>query len=90
MFSSRTTLTLSWRTSSEEDMKNDLELEVEMDRDRRFSIVSKVKWIKNEMKKVEEMEGMISRKIRNWLKVKYRVSEVQCQDLNKISVNVIL
>jgi hypothetical protein len=31
-------------------MKNDLELEVEMDRDRRFSIVSKVKWIKNEMK----------------------------------------
>ena len=61
-----------------------------MDRDRRFSIVSKVKWIKNEMKKVEEMEGMISRKIRNWLKVKYRVSEVQCQDLNKISVNVIL
>ena len=59
-----------------------------MDRDRRFSIVSKVKWIKNEMKKVEEMEGMISRKIRNWLKVKYRVSEVQCQDKKKSNVTL--
>jgi len=68
-------------------MKNDLDLVVEMDRDRRFSIVSKVKWIKNEMKKVEEMEGMISRKIRNWLKVKY-IASVRCSVKIKKILNV--